>query len=119
MGYVGSEAGTQLSNFMGDNSGHPSVVLLDEFDHCDSETWEAFYHIFDEGSCPSCCVVLYCVVLYCVVLYCVVWCGDHFTTPFALLDLLSQTNPPFIFFSKVFSRSKKWQTGGRRAQHGK
>jgi ATP-dependent Clp protease ATP-binding subunit ClpA len=23
--------------------------LLDEFDHCDPETWEAFYHIFDEG----------------------------------------------------------------------
>ena len=25
-------------------------VLLDEFDHCDPETWEAFYHIFDEGT---------------------------------------------------------------------
>jgi ATP-dependent Clp protease ATP-binding subunit ClpA len=49
VGYVGSEAGTQLSNFMGDHSGKPSVVLLDEFDHCDPETWEAFYHIFDEG----------------------------------------------------------------------
>jgi ATP-dependent Clp protease ATP-binding subunit ClpA len=49
VGYVGSEAGTQLSNFMGDNTGKPSVVLLDEFDHCDPETWEAFYHIFDEG----------------------------------------------------------------------
>ena len=49
VGYVGSEGGTQLSNFIQDNEGVPSVVLLDEFDHCDSETWEAFYHVFDEG----------------------------------------------------------------------
>ena len=49
MGYIGSDSGTQLSNFMSENAGLPSVVLLDEFDHCDPETWEAFYHIFDEG----------------------------------------------------------------------
>jgi ATP-dependent Clp protease ATP-binding subunit ClpA len=64
VGYVGSEAGTQLSNFMGDNSGNPSVVLLDEFDHCDPETWEAFYHIFDEGP-----------ILFVDLLIFVLWCG--------------------------------------------
>lgn len=63
VGYVGSEVGTQLSNFMGDNAGNPSVVLLDEFDHCDPETWEAFYHIFDEGTIlfmwrDMCCAVV-------------------------------------------------------------
>jgi hypothetical protein len=49
VGYVGSEDGTQLSHFMRENENSMSVVLLDEFDHCDSETWEAFYHVFDEG----------------------------------------------------------------------
>jgi ATP-dependent Clp protease ATP-binding subunit ClpA len=34
---------------MEEQEGKRSVVLLDEFDHCDPETWEAFYHIFDEG----------------------------------------------------------------------
>ena len=34
---------------MRENENSMSVVLLDEFDHCDSETWEAFYHVFDEG----------------------------------------------------------------------
>ena len=46
---MGSEDGTQLSHFMRENENSISVVLLDEFDHCDSETWEAFYHVFDEG----------------------------------------------------------------------
>ena len=50
---MGSESGTQLSNFMADNNGLPSVVLLDEFDHCDPETWEGFYHIFDDGMLGS------------------------------------------------------------------
>jgi ATP-dependent Clp protease ATP-binding subunit ClpA len=36
---------------MRENENSMSVVLLDEFDHCDSETWEAFYHVFDEGKC--------------------------------------------------------------------
>jgi ATP-dependent Clp protease ATP-binding subunit ClpA len=49
VGYVGSTSGTQLSNFIAEYNSLPSVVLLDEFDHCDPETWEAFYHIFDEG----------------------------------------------------------------------
>ena len=48
-GFVGSELGSPLGNFIYENSGKRSVVLLDEFDHCDTETWEGFYHIFDEG----------------------------------------------------------------------
>jgi hypothetical protein len=49
-GYIGSDSGSQLGNFMS-TFAHTkrSVVLLDEFDHCNSETWEAFYHIFEEG----------------------------------------------------------------------
>lgn len=48
-GFVGSDAGSALGNFMAENSGTRSVVLLDEFDHCEPETWEGFYHAFDEG----------------------------------------------------------------------
>ena len=48
-GFVGSELGSPLGNFISENNGKRSVVLLDEFDHCDTETWEGFYHIFDEG----------------------------------------------------------------------
>ena len=50
VGYVGSTAGTQLSNFIAEQAGRRSVVLLDEFDHCNADTWEGFYHIFDEGA---------------------------------------------------------------------
>jgi hypothetical protein len=54
-GYIGSDSGSQLASFIEGNCGpngdseRRSVVLLDEFDHCDPATWEAFYHIFDEG----------------------------------------------------------------------
>lgn len=48
-GYVGSDSASQLGTFMGAQQGRRSVVLLDEFDHCEPETWEAFYHIFEEG----------------------------------------------------------------------
>jgi hypothetical protein len=48
-GFVGSDMGSALGNFMTENSGSRSVVLLDEFDHCEPETWEGFYHAFDEG----------------------------------------------------------------------
>lgn len=54
-GYIGSDSGSQLARFIESNCGpngdseRRSVVLLDEFDHCDPATWEAFYHIFDEG----------------------------------------------------------------------
>ena len=49
-GFIGSDSGSQLGNFMsGAANGKRSVVLLDEFDHCQAETWEAFYHIFEEG----------------------------------------------------------------------
>ena len=49
-GYIGSDSGSQLGTFMSNEaSGRRSVVLLDEFDHCQPETWEAFYHIFEEG----------------------------------------------------------------------
>jgi hypothetical protein len=48
-GYVGSDLGSALGNFMAENSGSRSIVLLDEFDHCEPETWEGFYHAFDEG----------------------------------------------------------------------
>lgn len=48
-GFIGSTSGSQLGNFIDENEGKRSVVLLDEFDHCEAETWEAFYHIFDEG----------------------------------------------------------------------
>ena len=49
VGYVGSESGSQLGNFIELHEGKRSVVLLDEFDHCDMATWEGFYHVFDEG----------------------------------------------------------------------
>ena len=54
-GYVGSDSASQLASFIEANSGSNSdpekrnVVLLDEFDHCEPGTWEAFYHIFEEG----------------------------------------------------------------------
>lgn len=49
-GFIGSDSGSQLGNFMSTAAnGKRSVVLLDEFDHCQAETWEAFYHIFEEG----------------------------------------------------------------------
>jgi ATP-dependent Clp protease ATP-binding subunit ClpA len=48
-GYIGSDSGSQLGNFMSQHSNKRNVVLLDEFDHCNAETWEAFYHVFEEG----------------------------------------------------------------------
>ena len=44
VGYVGSTTGTPLSNFITEHQGRRSVVLLDEFDHCDADTWEVRQH---------------------------------------------------------------------------
>jgi ATP-dependent Clp protease ATP-binding subunit ClpA len=49
VGHKGSSNGTQLSNFILANENLPSVVLLDELDHCESKTLEGFYRVFGEG----------------------------------------------------------------------
>ena len=49
VGYIGSESGSLLGNFIENHVGHRNVVLLDEFDFCEPQTWQGFYHIFDEG----------------------------------------------------------------------
>jgi len=48
-GYVGSESPSPLSQFMEQNHKKRNIVLLDEFDHCDHDTFEAFYQLFEEG----------------------------------------------------------------------
>ena len=49
VGYMGSDSPSQLSSFVEKNHLGPNIVLLDEFDHCDAGTFDAFYQVFEEG----------------------------------------------------------------------
>ncbi len=42
VGYAGSQCPSQLSDFVEINCKGRNIVLLDEFDHCDKETFDAF-----------------------------------------------------------------------------
>lgn len=47
--YVGSADGTPLNNFICQNAGKPSVVLLDEFDKTVNTVWLRALNIFEKG----------------------------------------------------------------------
>ncbi|KAF1999400.1 P-loop containing nucleoside triphosphate hydrolase protein [Amniculicola lignicola CBS 123094] len=48
-GYIRSDEGSQLNNFLGDNSNQQAVVFLDEFDKTSKEIRQSFLELFDQG----------------------------------------------------------------------